>query len=74
MPMKFKSSPCMDCKDKKVTKDYNCHSSCAKYDEYRTQFDIASAQRLANLKVGMVNDDAYKRMKSHRPKKKGGNK
>jgi hypothetical protein len=27
-------APCKDCKRRKVTKDYNCHSHCKEYQEY----------------------------------------
>ena len=28
-------APCKDCKDRKVTEDYNCHTHCEKYLAYR---------------------------------------
>lgn len=28
-------APCKDCKDRKVTDDYNCHTHCEKYLAYQ---------------------------------------
>lgn len=28
-------APCKDCKDRKVTSDYNCHTHCEKYLAYQ---------------------------------------
>lgn len=38
-------APCKDCPDRKVTEDYNCHSVCEKYFEFREYCDKRNEER-----------------------------
>lgn len=43
-------APCKDCKDRKVTEDYNCHMDCEKYlafHAYRTAIREDRAKKYA---------------------------
>lgn len=31
------NAPCLNCKDRKVTNDYNCHSVCEKYLAFKKE-------------------------------------
>ena len=50
------NSPCFKCEDRKVIGDYNCHSHCERYAEYRKtieenkrkQSDIAICNYMIN--------------------------
>jgi hypothetical protein len=33
----MKNSPCFKCEKRKVTADYNCHTDCPDYAEYRRE-------------------------------------
>ena len=38
-------APCKDCKDRKVTADYNCHSHCDKYLAYQAYRESVCKER-----------------------------
>lgn len=45
------NQPCKNCKDRKVTDDYNCHSHCEKYLKMKEHFDMIREKRNAeNIK------------------------
>ena len=48
--------PCFKCKDRKVTRDYNCHTDCVKYLQYAEQNEIARAGRMAQAKANEIDD------------------
>lgn len=68
------SSPCQYCEKRKITDDYNCHSHCAEYNEYRAYCDIVSAHKIAAVKAIEVNNEAYLRRTKKRVKTRRGNK
>jgi len=35
-------SPCKDCKERKVTVDYDCHEECTRYREWRIKKRVAN--------------------------------
>lgn len=39
------TSPCKGCQDRKVTEDFNCHTSCPAYLDFRAKVDEANAQK-----------------------------
>ena len=38
-------APCKDCKDRKVTDDYNCHMGCEKYLAFKAYREAMMADR-----------------------------
>lgn len=44
-------APCKDCPERKVTEDYNCHSHCEKYLEFRKLQDEENAKNLHTVDV-----------------------
>lgn len=38
-------APCKDCKDRKVTEDYNCHMDCEKYLAFKAYREAMMADR-----------------------------
>ena len=35
--MRTNDAPCHNCKDKKITETYNCHSDCKRYNGYKDE-------------------------------------
>lgn len=39
-------APCKDCKERKVTDDYNCHTHCEKYLAYRAYRELVYEEQV----------------------------
>lgn len=48
-----KACPCMECGDRKVTADYNCHSHCEKYKTWHEALD-AEAEAIKRSKPQVI--------------------
>lgn len=54
--MRTINAPCHNCKDKKITKTYNCHSDCKRYNDYKeerkkTKTEAQTAMALADVEI-----------------------
>lgn len=66
------SDPCYGCERRVATTEYNCHSHCKEYAEYKQRLmDKSKAKREKRIEEGIVNDYvANAAMRSSRKKHK----
>lgn len=51
----MRNSPCYKCEKRKVTADYNCHTDCPDYAEYRREIDEMKKARNDCVYVNYIN-------------------
>lgn len=55
-------TPCFECKDRKVTADYNCHSVCEKY----LAFNIGRREENRQAAINTATYELYVDRKNHK--------
>ena len=63
-------APCLNCPDRKVTKDYNCHSDCVKYKLYDEANEIERKARYATSKAKAIDEMLFKNYPKRKKKKR----
>lgn len=60
------TAPCKGCADRRVTSDYNCHSACERYQEYKDTIDARRMEIFAEKEVerGLNEAEAKRRIKA----------
>lgn len=64
----MKNSPCYKCEKRKVTADYNCHTDCPDYAEYRREIDEAKKSKGENVYVNYMINSVQRRKKKKNEK------
>lgn len=53
---KSMKSPCLKCPDRRVEKNYNCHSECIKYIEYNEFNKMDRERRMSLVRASELDD------------------
>lgn len=56
-------SPCYNCKKRKVNAQYNCHTDCAEYLEYKKQLQSLRPEDRQNIYQSYICDAIYRKRK-----------
>lgn len=56
-------SPCFNCERRKVTEDYNCHSDCPDYIDFKAKLDRVRGEKRVHNDISSSVIESIKRIK-----------
>lgn len=64
----MRNSPCYKCEKRKVIADYNCHTDCPDYADYRREIDEFKKSKGENVYVSYIINSMQRRRKKKNDK------
>ena len=69
--MEQQKAPCKNCKERKITNNVSCHSTCERYKQWAKKLHEEKKEKLEKEKIDNASYSMFESMKIRKPLKGG---